>query len=121
VPDPASSSETIHNQLKSFEDLLLQRAYEYLMPRPKPLINEKAYMGMSAFVFMIVLMLLSVVLAIGQGRTKPEVINQSLVKTQLVPNQAETITPNEENQAYLTQTTNESAQFSLSSNPKATP
>lgn len=100
---------------------MLQRAYEYLMPRPKPLINEKAYMGMSAFVFMIVLMLLSVVLAIGQGRTKPEVINQSLVKTQLVPNQAETITPNEENQAYLTQTTNESAQFSLSSNPKATP
>jgi hypothetical protein len=121
VPDPASSPETIHNPLKSFEDLLLQKAYEYLMPSPKPLINEKAYMGMSAFVFMIVLMLLSAVLAIGQGRTKPEVINQKLVKTQLVPNQAETITPNEENQAYLTQSTNESAQFSLSSSPNATP
>jgi len=114
----ANPQEKPETKIHQFEDRLLQRAYEQLLPSPKPLINENAYMGMSLFGFLFVMALLILVLAVGQVKSKPETLNPSLVKTQLVPNQAETITPNSENQAYLSPSQSDSTSFSLSSTPQ---
>lgn len=113
-----NSTDPLKTPIMEFEDRLLQKAYENLLPREVNVINEKAYLAMCAFLFVIVLVLLSLVIAVGQDRAQSEPMDPKLVKTQLVPNKTEVITPSAENQAYLKEDEDNTSQFYLSSAPK---